>query len=352
MPTDVEGLLAEIDPESPCGEDLTYDAGYLELERAAQGTPEQQVGETVVHAEEPNWREVRGQAIELLGRTKELRLVLYLALSLLKLEGVPGLRDGLAVLRGVLERYWDNVHPQLDAEDDYDPLERINIIASLSPPPDTYGDPMMFLQRLREAPLCDSKQLGKYSLRDILIARGDITPADSDEHPAELPVIEGAFQDTDVEALQATAAAAAEAQEHMAIIDSVLTQYVGVNRVPNLGELQGMLKEIRAVVEDFLARRGEGTGAGAAGEVAPAPGGAPAGPALSGEIRSPEDVIRALDKICDYYRRYEPSSPVPLLVTRAKRLVRKDFMEIIQDLNPDGLRQIEIIGGPQGEGTG
>ena len=292
MPIDVESLLAEIGPESPCGEDLTYDASYLELERAAQGTPEQQVGETVVQAEEPNWREVRSQAIELLGRTKELRLVLYLALSLLKLEGVPGLRDGLAVLRGVLERYWDTVHPQLDADDDYDPLERVNIIASLSPPPDTYGDPMMFLQRLREAPLCDSKQLGKYSLRDILIARGDITPTDTSQQPVQLSVIEAAFQDTDVEVLQATAAAAAEAHEHMAIIDSVLTQYVGVSRVPNLGELQGMLKEIRAVVEDFLTRGGEGAGLGAGGEVVPSPGAAPAGQALSGEVRSPEDVIR------------------------------------------------------------
>lgn len=354
MAIDIDGLLAEIDPESPCGEDLAYDAAYLELERVAQGTPEQQVGETIVQAEEPNWRDVHEKATELMGRTKDLRVVLYLALSLLKMEGIPGLRDGLALLRGMLERYWEHMYPQLDAEDDYDPLERVNIIASLSPPPESYGDPMMFLPRVREAPLCDSRQMGRYSLRDVLIARGELAPADAEQSaPAELSVIEAAFTDTDAEELQATAVAAAEADEHVGVIDSLLTQYVGVGRAPNLGELQTILKQIAGTVNEFLARRGlataEVTGAGAEAAAAAGPS---AGPALAGEVRSPEDVIRALDKICEYYQRYEPSSPVPLLVKRAKRLVRKSFVEIIQDLNPDGMQQIQMISGPLEESAG
>jgi type VI secretion system protein ImpA len=57
-------------------------------------------------------------------------------------------------------------------------------------------------------------------------------------------------------------------------------------------------------------------------------------------------VIRVLDKICDYYQQCEPSSPVPLLLNRARKLVRKNFMEIIQDLTPEAIHQIEIISGP------
>jgi type VI secretion system protein ImpA len=52
-----------------------------------------------------------------------------------------------------------------------------------------------------------------------------------------------------------------------------------------------------------------------------------------------------LDKICAYYSRYEPSSPVPLLLQRAKRLVSKDFMEILQDLTPDSVSQAQKICG-------
>ena len=58
-----------------------------------------------------------------------------------------------------------------------------------------------------------------------------------------------------------------------------------------------------------------------------------------------EDVIRALDKACRYYESHEPSSPVPLLLKRAKRLVAKDFMEILRDLAPEGVSQAEKISG-------
>ena len=54
-----------------------------------------------------------------------------------------------------------------------------------------------------------------------------------------------------------------------------------------------------------------------------------------------------LDQACDYYRRYEPGSPVPLLLERAKRLVSMDFMQIIEDLAPDGAAQAAKVCGVQ-----
>ncbi|MBE0617668.1 MAG: hypothetical protein IH608_07060 [Proteobacteria bacterium] len=65
-------------------------------------------------------------------------------------------------------------------------------------------------------------------------------------------------------------------------------------------------------------------------------------------MRSREDVVHLLDKVCDYFRRNEPSSPVPLLLERAKRLVSKSFLEIVRDLAPDGVAQVELIRGPGG----
>jgi type VI secretion system protein ImpA len=52
-----------------------------------------------------------------------------------------------------------------------------------------------------------------------------------------------------------------------------------------------------------------------------------------------------LDKACEYFHRYEPSSPVPLLLERAKRLMSKDFVEILRDLAPDGIAQFEVVSG-------
>ncbi len=53
-----------------------------------------------------------------------------------------------------------------------------------------------------------------------------------------------------------------------------------------------------------------------------------------GAIRSRQDAIRALDAVAEFFRRNEPSSPIPLFVDRAKRLVSKDFLEVLADIAP------------------
>ena len=59
-----------------------------------------------------------------------------------------------------------------------------------------------------------------------------------------------------------------------------------------------------------------------------------------------EDAIRMLDKVCDWIQRNEPGHPSPLLIRRAQRLMSKNFIEIIRDLAPDGIDQVERLAGP------
>jgi type VI secretion system protein ImpA len=56
-------------------------------------------------------------------------------------------------------------------------------------------------------------------------------------------------------------------------------------------------------------------------------------------------VVKALDKICEYYQRYEPASPVPIMAQRCKRLVTMDFLELLNELAPDGVKQAQIVMG-------
>ena len=348
MAIDVNKLLAEISPKAPCGEDLSYDPAFLELERIAQGTPEQQVGETIVPAEEPNWRDVRDQALALLERTRSLSVIKYFVVSAMKTEGLAGLGSSLAVLRGSLERYWDTLWPRLDPDDNNDPLERMNIISFLSPPAGIYGDPLGFMQRLGEVPLCNSRQLGRFGLRDIQIARKELS-APAGKPAPELSAIEAAFRDTAAEDIEAAAAAARQAAEHIDAIDSLITRRVGAGKAVNLDPARKAMKEICSCMANFA---GGLAGAQAGADAAQTPAGAAgtgAGPAIAGEIHSAEDVIRVLDLICAYYKRVEPSSPVPLLLGRARGLVRKSFVEIIADLNPEALQQIQVISGPLGD---
>jgi type VI secretion system protein ImpA len=89
--------------------------------------------------------------------------------------------------------------------------------------------------------------------------------------------------------------------------------------------------------------------ASGAAEVSGAAGGRSVRMQIPGQIQSRDDVVEALDKICSYYERHEQSSPVPLLLRRAKRLATMSFMDIIKDLADQALPQVEVISGKSDE---
>lgn len=351
---DVNALLLPVTEETPCGEDLEY-SGLMELERAARGSTEQELGSRgadaqgkryVLAAREPNWAEVRDLALGLARKTRDLRVLLFLVRALARTDGFQGLRDGLALLRGTVEQFWDCVYPLVDPEDQ-DPTFRVNTLASLD-------DLETMLRPLREAPLVSSPAFGKFSLRDLAVARGEIPPPEGAEPPTPA-TIDAAFSSSDLDGLQATAAAIAEGLEHVRAIDAAVTEKLGPGSAPSLEKLPQLLTEARRAVGEQLVRRGVSGALGAdpATHVADAgQGAAPGmgvGTPLSGEVSSRQDVLRALDQVCEYYRRQEPSSPVPVLLERAKRLVGKDFLSIVKNLAPTGLPEVESIRGPTEE---
>lgn len=71
---DVTALTSPISAEAPAGPDLEDDLAFAGLEAISKGKPEQQIGDTVTPAQEPEWREVKRQSLDLLGRTRDLRV--------------------------------------------------------------------------------------------------------------------------------------------------------------------------------------------------------------------------------------------------------------------------------------
>ena len=70
---------------------------------------------------------------------------------------------------------------------------------------------------------------------------------------------------------------------------------------------------------------------------------------MPGSIETAQDARNALDRVIDYFSRFEPSSPVPIILERAKRLVGADFMTIMKDMAPAGLDSVMMIGGISAE---
>ncbi len=124
-------ILTALDPRLPCGEDLEYDAEFLQLQQAAVERSEQQFGSTIIPAQPPDWREVEKLSRGLLERTRDVRIMGYLTQAWTEVRGLPGYADGLTLVADTLERYWDAVHPRLDSVGENDPMPRINALASL-----------------------------------------------------------------------------------------------------------------------------------------------------------------------------------------------------------------------------
>ena len=334
---DIEKLLKEVSADKPCGENLKHDVSFMELATAAKGKPEQVMGDSTIAAQDPDWKLVQKLSENLFSKTKDLRVAIFLITALLHNKGIPGFSAGLSLLHKLLDQYWDTVHPELDAEDNNDPTLRMNSLEVLN-------DPVVIIGILRKMPLVSMPRVGQFSLRDIEIASGKISPPADPSYVASNPaLIEGVFRDCDVNELQAMYDAVEASLNTTDSINSLLKEKVGVQNSTDLDGLLKELKNIHVLLKSQLALRGaievdsneeEGGKTGSVSQVS-----------LAGEVNTRNDVIRLLDKICDYYQRNEPSSPVPMLLMRAKRLVNMNFMEIMEDLVSDAVKQAEKIVG-------
>jgi len=339
---DIAAILQGISPDAPCGDDLEYDAAFIALEQKAKETPEIQIGDKiVVPYQPPNWKEVRKDVLELLGRTIDLRLLLLLVRANLSLDGLSGLAEALTLLKGAIENYWDSIHPQLDPDDDNDPTLRVNILEGLC-------DSESVLRALSTIPLVESRAMGRFSLRHIQIASAKLTPPAGEEIP-QLSTIRAAFSDADPERLRETREALESGLNDVKEIERLVTEQVGSEASPTLAPLQALLKEALHSFEEFTGHL-ESVGAVTSVNEESVQTADKAvvsyqSPSALGGVTNRQEVIRALDLICEYYAKHEPSSPVPLLARRAKRLVTMDFMAIMNDLAPDGLSQVELIKG-------
>lgn len=325
-------LLDPISEDAPSGEDLEYDTDFVALEMAAKPTEERVIGDSLIPAADPDFEEVARQAERLLARTHDLRVGVTLANAELRTSGVAGFARALGFIEGALEQYWESVHPQLD-EEDGDPTMRVNAVLALAARDGV-------LASLRRAPLIESRTFGRISLRDLEYASGDAVPSEGLDRIPDSQTVHAAFQDAGAEALDETLSALAAATASLKSISATFDAYLGAEG-PDLDALGKMLSDIGKRLAPYR-------GAETQEEIPAQEGAAPdpaALPAAGGAITTPQDVKAALDRIMAYYARFEPSSPLPLLLARAKRLVSADFVTIMKDMAPEGVQNVALIGG-------
>lgn len=326
--------------DAPSGENLEYETVFTNLMLAAQPSEERQVGAEIIPGAEPDPKKIMSCAEDVLAQSNDIRAAVLYGYAALRLDGFAGLAEATGYIRSCLEDFWDSVHPQLDAEDDDDPTMRVNSLLGLT-------DPATMLRAVRLAPLAESPNFGRVCLRDIAMVEGEIAVPEDMENPPTQQMVSAAFQDTPAGTLEAIAGAVRQARDDLAAINAVFDERLPAQG-PMLDPLSVLLRKAESVLSPYVAADSappEPAGEPDEPPVAAAPVTAP--PAAPGVIASRADVEAALDRIVDYYTKNEPSSPIPLLLMRARRLVGADFLTVVQELAPLGLDQAKSHGGTE-----
>jgi type VI secretion system protein ImpA len=331
-------LLEPISAEHPCGQNLedtallaSFDTYKLygrtkSFEKAAETEGEPKTLDDLDQQRPPDWGELKEKSLEALRQSKDLRLLANLAVALLRTDGLLAFLETLRIASRWLETQWEETYPHLD-EDGVARRSALNCFA----------DPIAVIDRLRRVPVVSSQQHGVFSLRDVDLATGQLAPGPKDIRPGEEQV-NAAFATVPIEELTGLLAAASDASRGLKAVDARMRE-VGTEAAPDLDPLLTQLGKMERLFRTHVAARPSRAGADQAGE------GTPAETGFSGSIRSRDEAVRALAAVAAFFRTNEPSSPVPLLCDRASRLVSRGFLEVLEEIAPDAVKQARAAGG-------
>ncbi|MDB5828947.1 MAG: type secretion-associated protein ImpA family, partial [Variovorax sp.] len=287
----VDALQLPINEASPSGDDLEYDPAFTALASLAQGKAEQQFGDTVIPAVEPDWRQVAEQADAMLRRSKDVRAAMLLLRAATRLDGMPGFAAGLGLLTALLDTFWDGIHPKLDADDDNDPTMRLNALMPLT-------DDAMVLRDLYDARVGISRGVGAIRVRDIAIAHNLLGAMGSDPTYSAAQ-IQGALEEIHAEnpaALQALLAV----RTSIAALQKLLDERTGRSDALDLDRLRGLGNLLHKVASSATGSPAPDAAEGAPDSEVAAPGAAPSPTAARGEITTRQDALRTLDRVIAY----------------------------------------------------
>jgi type VI secretion system protein ImpA len=322
-------LIKPLSAEAQCGESIED----TQLLAAFDGY--RLFGQVTPLAIDTDWREIKTKSLEALEVSKDFRLLGHLAAAALRVDSLPAFCSIVKAAAQWLEAHWDAVHPRLDD----DAIMRKNALNCLA-------DRMAIVDALRRQPLVTNPQLGSYSLRDYEIATGQFTPPESEAKTVSESEISAAFTAASVEELVAVRDELQSAIVAVKAIDAKMRNEGGSDAAPALDDLSSQLSKMHRLVADQAAAR-TGEADATASEAQSSSGG---GAVAVGAIKSRQDAIRALDAVAMFFRQNEPSSPVPLFIERAKRLVAKDFLEVLADIAPDAMDQAKAASGIRDNG--
>jgi type VI secretion system protein ImpA len=352
---DLTRLLAPLDGDARAGASFRYEPLYDEVKAMrVEDDPSLPQGIWQRELKKADWGGVARTCVDALAtKTKDLQLAAWLTEAWVHLRGFAGLADGVRLMTGYVNDYWDDVHPTV-AESDLEgrlapigwamdklalPVKRVHVTAPTGEDAVAYGwkdwEAGLYVANIGKkdaAAAAKAEERGMVSHPRFLVSVS-LTPAAWFANLAgELAAVTSALDD----------------------LDRALIDKAGEAHAPSVTPLRSIVVAIQAFVSRVLdERREKGELPMTALEAAPFPdalpeaveaahddgaqpqqGAAPqqAAAMVPARITSRNDAYHRLNEAAEYLMRTEPHSPVPYLVKRAVAWGNMSLADLLTEL--------------------
>ena len=348
-------ILAMITGENPAGTDLRADTSPMSdfqkirearksaraAERLLEVPPESEEERNRIAP--PDWGSVLelGKRI-LASKSKDLEITAYLIEALVRLRRFPGLRDGYRLARGLVEDYWDGLHP---SPEDSDTEMRFKLLFDLS----GIGATGVLAVPIRKIPLTAETTAGCFSPVHYYQARslGQIADANLrkkkiDEGAVTLEMIQKAVAETPASFYADLVADIAGSREEFRRFCEGVGERSGY--VPPAADLEGVLDSYLDIVKELARDKLPRTSPPKPSEPVAAtdpPQGPAATPVVDPSlIKDRNDALDRVLKVAAYFREHEPQSIIPYALEQIVQWSKLSLPELLAELIPeDGPRK-------------
>ena len=315
-------LLQPIPGNKPGGANVRYEPAFEKLSQSRIEEEDIDQGDWKRPRKTADWGMVAKQAKDILAKqSKDLQVAAWLTEALIRTEAIGGLRQGLALIHGLTERYWDHLYPAIEDGDlalRAAPLNWVGRSLEIpvkSVPMTTAGHDLFKLKDSRAIPTEAEcvKDEKKQAARKAALSDGKLSPEEFAK----------AFDATPKAWYKQLRADLDACVQNLQQLDEQGQAKFG-DAAPSYTKLSEALEEVRHVADQLLQKKLEAepdppdavslepaAAAGASGTAAPA--------ALTPEPASVEDAAARIAGAARYLRHTDPRNPAPYLMLRGFR---------------------------------
>jgi type VI secretion system protein ImpA len=329
----LEELLQPIPGDNPAGESLRYQGTYDRIADARrEDDPALSQGIYKSNLKRADWATAEAICVEALAtRSKDLQIASWLLEAWIHRYGFAGVTNGLSLLGGLCEQFWEDLYPSLDGRDVEGRIAPINWIEQkltlklkqvpLTFPDDTGHECYSYIDW---ESACHFENLAMKDPRALQEALAKINPTVATFRTA-VAATPRSFYAEMIEDLE-------NAIHTCDLVQKILEERCAKDG-PSLRQFKTALCAVHQLIShDLHTRLEEIELASEEEEVRPEA----AEPEFefwsSGPIRSRADAYRRLSEAADYLLRTEPHSPTPYLVKRAVEWGTMTLPELLQQI--------------------